>query len=158
MRPVVALRLMTRSVSCRVEQPSGAKPAVVYDVLLDVERWSDWMPTVSAASWERPGALDTGIGGIRRVSNAIFVTRDRVVDGARPHHHAYTADPPRFLPLKDFRGDVRIDESPSGCLIIWTVTFTPRISALAKPMQSTVRSTYTRIAAALANEAERTGS
>jgi hypothetical protein len=34
---------------------------------MDVERWSDWMPTVSAASWEERGDPDTGLGGIRRV-------------------------------------------------------------------------------------------
>ena len=44
---------MTGSLSCRVEQLSSTTPAVVYDVLMDIERWSDWMPTVSAASWER---------------------------------------------------------------------------------------------------------
>ena len=105
----------------RVEQPARAKPAVVYDVLMNVERWSAWMPTVSAASWERPGSPGTGTGGIRRVRAGILVTRDRIVDGARPHHHAYTASLPRFWPVRDFRGDVLIEERPKGCIITWTI-------------------------------------
>jgi hypothetical protein len=154
--PVVTLCVMAGSVSCRVEQLSSAKPEVVYDVLMDVERWPDWMPTVSTASWERKGALDTGQGGIRRVRSGITVAHDRIVDGSRPHHHAYTASLPRFWPLKDFRGDVRLEDHPEGCLIIWTVTCTSRIPGLRKSVQSTVDQTYTRIAAALAQEAEHT--
>ena len=152
--PVVALRNMTGSLSCRVEQLSSTKPAVVYDVLMDIERWSDWMPTVSAASWQR-GEPDTGLGGIRRVRTGISVTRDRVIGGMRPHHHAYASSLPRYWPLKDYQGDVRIDERLNGCLIIWTVTCASRIPGLGKRLQARVRSTYVRLAAALTQEAER---
>jgi hypothetical protein len=57
--------------------------------------------------------------------------------------------------MKDFRGDIRIEEHPNGSLIIWTVTCTSRIRRLERRLQSTVSSTYKRIAAALAEEAER---
>ena len=146
---------MANSVSCRVEKPSSAKPAAVYDVLMDVERWSDWIPTVSSASWERQGAPDTGQGGIRRVRTGLSVTRDLVTDGTRPHHHAYAASLPVYWPLKDYRGDVRIGESPNGSLIIWTVTCKPRIPGLGKAVSSRLGSVYLRLAAALAKEAER---
>src|SRR3981189_2557375 len=146
---------MAGSISSRVKQLSSAKPAVVYDVLLDVERRPERMPTVTAVSWERPGAPDRGIGGIRRVRSGITVAHDRVVDGSRPHHHIYTASLPRFWPLKDFRGEVRLQDHPEGCLIIWTVTCIARYPSLRKSAQSTVDSTYKRIAAAPAEEAER---
>jgi len=142
-------------VSCRVERLSSASPAVVYDVLMDVDRWSDWMPTVSAASWERHGEPETGRGGVRRIRNGITVTRDRVVGGMRPHHHAYTASLPRYWPLKDYRGDVHIEERPDGSLIIWTVTCESRIPGLGKSVQSGLCAVYARLAAALAQEAER---
>jgi hypothetical protein len=146
---------MAGGVSCRVEQLSSAKPAAVYDVLMDIERWSDWMPTVSAASWEQRGEPNTGLGGVRRVRSGITISRDRVVDGAQPHHHAYTASLPWLWPFKEFRGDIRIEEHPNGCLIVWIVTCKSRIRRLEKRLQSTVDATYTRIAAALAEEAER---
>jgi hypothetical protein len=145
---------MTRSVSCEVEQLSSAPPAVVYDVLMDIARWSDWMPGVSRASWERQGSPDTGKGGIRRVRAGLIVAHDHVVDGARPHHHAYTASLARFMPVKDFRGDVRIGDHPKGCLIVSTITCKSRIPGLEKRFQATNRSRYTRLAAALAREAE----
>lgn len=148
------MRAMSASVSCRVEQSSKAKPASVYDVLLDFESWSDWMPTVSAASWELRGAPDTGVGGIRRVRVGLSETHDRIVQGARPHHHAYEVTLPWYVPLKDYRGDVRIQDRPSGSLIVWTATCRSRIPGLHRLVRSNLHATYTRIVAALAEEAE----
>ena len=142
------------SFSCRIEQVSSAKPAEIYDLLMDVERWSDWMPTVSKASWERRGSPDTGLGGIRRVRSGPTVAHDTVIDGERPHHHAYAASLPRLWPLRDFQGDVRLEEHPNGCLIVWTISCRSPVPGYEKRLRSTVRSTYTRIAAALAHEAE----
>jgi Polyketide cyclase / dehydrase and lipid transport len=155
--PLVASTLRSGSVLCRVEQLSSAEPAALYDVLMDVERWSDRMPTVSAASWERQGAPDTGQGGVRRVRTGLSVTRDRVVDGARPHHHAYAASLPVYWPLKDYRGDIRIEERPTGSLIIWTVTCKSRIPGTRKATQSRLEAVYKRLAVALAREAECVG-
>ena len=148
---------MAGSVSVRVEQASTATPAAVYDVLMDVDRWAEWMPTVSAASWEQPGAPDTGLGGVRRVGKGFNAVHDVVVGGTRPNHHAYFASVPRFMPIKDYRGDVRIEASGNGSLIIWTVTCAPRIPGLSGIFKSRLQSVYRRIAAALAREAEHIG-
>jgi ribosome-associated toxin RatA of RatAB toxin-antitoxin module len=146
---------MTRSLSCRVEQMSSAKPAAVYDVLMDVERWSQFLPNVSAASWDRRGEPDTGRGGIRRMRIGHSVIRDKIVDGMRPHHHAYVASFPWYTPLKNYRGDIRIEDRPNGSCIVWTVTFAPRIPGLPKKlMKYRIGASYARLAAALAREAE----
>lgn len=58
---------------------------------------------------------------------------------------------------KDYRGDVRIEERESGSLIIWRVTCTPLIPGLRRLFRSRLNSVYTRLAAALAKEAERHG-
>ena len=146
---------MTGSASVRVEQASSATPEAVYGVLMDVDRWAEWMPTVSAASWERRGAPDTGLGGIRRVGKGFNVTRDRVVAGTRPTHHVYDASTARWMLVKDYRGDVSIEESENGSLITWTVTCTPRIAGLRGVFTSRLESVYARLAAALAQQAER---
>jgi polyketide cyclase/dehydrase/lipid transport protein len=146
---------MAESVSVRVEQASSAAPATVYDVLMDVDRWAEWMPTVSAASWEKHGAPDTGLGGVRRVGKGLNVTRDTVVGGTRPNHHGYVASTPRWMLIKDYRGGIRIEGSETGSLIIWTVTCTPRVPGLSRLFKSRLQSVYTRLAAALAQEAER---
>jgi Polyketide cyclase / dehydrase and lipid transport len=145
---------LTRTASVRVEHASSATPDVVYDVLMDVERWAQWMPTVSAASWEKRGAPDTGLGGIRRVGKGFNVTRDQIVAGTRPNHHAYAASTPWFMLIKDYRGDVGTEESVNGSLIVWTVMCTPRFRAIRRVFESRLQSVYTRLATALAREAE----
>ena len=145
---------MAGSASIRVEHQRCCA-GDVYDVLMDVDRWAQWMPTVSAASWEKHGAPDTGLGGIRRVGKGLNVTRDHVVAGTRPSHHAYAASTPPWMLIKDYRGDVRIEDSGIGSLIVWTVTCTPRIAGLSGVFESRLQSVYTRLAAALAREAER---
>ncbi|WP_197520645.1 SRPBCC family protein [Mycobacterium sp. E2479] len=147
---------MTGSLCCRVEHESRATPAAIYDLLMNVERWPQFLPNVSAASWERRGEPDTERGGIRLMRIGHSVIRDTVVDGTRPHHHAYVASFPWYTPLKDYRGDIRIEDRPSGSLIIWTVTFQPRIPGLPKNlMRARITASYTRLAAGLAREAER---
>ena len=58
------------------------------------------------------------------------VIHDRIVDGTRPHHHAYAAAFPWYVPLKDYRGDIRIEDRPNGSLIVWTASCTPRFPGL----------------------------
>jgi Polyketide cyclase / dehydrase and lipid transport len=152
---VVAFSIVAGSLSYQVEQLSSADPVVVYDVLMDVERWPDWMPTVSAASWERRGASETGEGGIRRVRMGGLIVREQIVSGARPHHQTYAALLPGFSPIKDIRSDIRIDARPNGCLITWAATFAARIPGLGIPVRFGMRSLIARVAAALAREAER---
>jgi hypothetical protein len=150
---VVIFRVMPTSVSIRVEQPSTATPASVYDVLMDLDRWSEFMPGVSAASWKVRGAPDTGVGGIRRMRLLLGVTHDHIVDGTRPHHQAYAAAFPWYVPFKDYRGDVRIEDRPNGSLIVWTVSCTSRIPGR-RNLNRSLQKSYARLAAALAQEAE----
>jgi hypothetical protein len=151
--PVVRFGSVNGSLSCRVEQLSSAKPEAIYDLLMDVDRWSEFMPTVSAASWERRGEPDTAKGGVRRMRIGLSDIRDLIVDGTRPHHHAYAASLPWYMLLKDYRGDIRIEEDPNGSRIVWTVTCVSRILPK-ESVKSRLEASYANLAAALAHEAE----
>lgn len=154
---MVALRSMTRSFSYRIEQPSTATPIAVFDTLIDVERWPDWVPSLVAASWERRGAPDTGEGGIRLTrSHMLGTLREEILAGTRPHLHSYKLLG-HALGINNYRAAVQIDERPNGCLITWTGTLSPRIPGLGKPLQIFARSHIKRLAAALAREAQRVG-
>jgi hypothetical protein len=120
---------------------------------MDLDRWSDFMPGVSAASWKVQGAPGTGVGGIRKMRLVLGVTHDHIVDGTRPHHHAYAAAFPWYVPLKDYRGDIRIEDRPNGSLIVWTVSYTSRIPGR-RHLNQSLQKSYGRLAAALAQEAE----
>jgi hypothetical protein len=137
----------------RIEQPCAAPQQVIYDVLLDVERWPDWMPGVRAATWERPGTTGTGVGGIRRFGMPGLTVREEIVDGEPPHHQSYILL--SGMPVKTYRADVYFDDRPSGSLITWEATFDSRIPGLGALVRVVARSGIAKTAAALAREAER---
>jgi len=84
----------------------------------------------------------------------VGVTRDHIVDASRPHHQAYVAAFPWFVPLRDYRGDIRIDDRPNGSLVAWAVSCTPRLPGF-RNLDRSLRKSYAGLAAALAHEAER---
>jgi hypothetical protein len=146
---------MARSCSYRVQQLSTAHPAAVYDALMDIEHWPNFMPTVSAAVWEQRGAPDTAEGGIRCVRMGVLTVREQIVGGTRPHHQTYKMLSSSGIPaIQDYRADIRIDERTNGSLITWTGTFASRVPGLGKPLQLLIRALIARSAAALARQAE----
>ncbi|MCV7301784.1 SRPBCC family protein [Mycobacterium barrassiae] len=147
---------MPARVSIAVEQSTSATPVSVYGALMDLDRWPEFMPGISAASWEVSGEPDTAVGGIRRMRIGRGVTRDRILAGTKPHHHAYAAELPWYqaMLIKDYRGDIRIEDRPDGSLIIWTASCTPRLPGI-RNLSHTLRQSYSELAAALVEEAER---
>ena len=69
------------------------------------------------------------------MGKGLNVTRDHIVAGSRPN--------------------ICIEDSGPGSHIVWTVACTPRIAGLSGVFESRLQSVYTRLAAALAQEAER---
>jgi Polyketide cyclase / dehydrase and lipid transport len=100
--------------SCQVKHLTSAKPATVYDLLMDVEHWSDWMPTVTAATWEQPGDPDTGLGvsGGYATGSASHATRspaerDRITTPTRQRF-------PVTFPSRTTRVTSVLNSSPTG--------------------------------------------
>jgi hypothetical protein len=137
----------------RIEQTSGASPQQLYDVLLDVERWPDWMRGVRRAEWEKQGAPGSGVGGVRRFGAPGLSIREEVLAGQPPGRHSYTIL--SGMPVKNHRGDVRIDDRPGGSQITWDVSFDSRIPLLGSLLRRMLESTIANGASALAVEAER---
>ena len=104
---------MANSVSCRVRsrRVRNPQPSMTYSWMLSGGQigYRRYLPHHGSGR-ERPTQDRVVSGGFVRVS----VTHDLVTDGTRPHHHAYAASLPVYWPLKDYQGDVRIEESRMG--------------------------------------------
>jgi Polyketide cyclase / dehydrase and lipid transport len=149
---------MAKSCSFRVERPSGATPQAVYDTLVDVDHWTEWVPSLIEGSWERSGAPDSGVGGVRKTRSRLLgmmvELREEILDGSRPHLHSYNVlSPPRAF--NDYKATVVIEPRPDGCVIVWSGTFTCLVSGLGRLLQAAIRWHIGRLAAALAQAAER---
>ncbi|OBH82902.1 SRPBCC family protein [Mycobacterium sp. E2989] len=139
--------------SCRVERPCTAPAEVVYDLLIDVDRWPDWLPGTRSADWDDPGGAGTREDAIRRVVVSGLTMREKVLVADRPHHHAYTIL--SGIPVADHRADVDIRDKPGGSLIVWRATFRSRIPLAGPLVWVLLRMSMPRMAAALAEGAER---
>lgn len=139
--------------SIRLEQACTAPPDVVYDLLIDVERWPEWLPGTRSAGWEDPGTPGTREGAIRRVVVSGLTMREKVLVADRPHHHAYSIL--SGIPVADHRADVHIHERPGGSLIVWQAAFGSRIPLAGPLIWAMLRMSMPRMAAALARGAER---
>lgn len=143
--------------SFRVEKPSNATPDAVYDTLVDVENWTRWMPSLVDGSWERRGAPETGVGGVRKTRSRLLGVRvdlrEEILGGSRPHFHSYNLLSPA-PGITNYEATVRIEARPDGCLIAWSGTFTSLVPGLGRLVQAAIRSHIARLATALAQAAE----
>lgn len=136
----------------RFERASAAPAEVVYDVLIDVERWPDWLSGARSASWEKSDISGTRVGAVRRIAVSGLTMREEILVDDRPHHHAY-----RILsgiPVTDHRADVRIHGQAGGSRIDWRATFRSRIPFAGPLLWLLLRASMPRMAADLARAAE----
>ncbi|WP_096289037.1 SRPBCC family protein [Mycobacterium ahvazicum] len=138
--------------SCRFERACAAPVHDVYDLLIDVARWPEWLPGVRAAGWEDPGPASSREGAIRRITVSGLVMRETILIANRPHHHAYTIV--SGIPVIDHRADVRISATPSGSRIVWEATFRSRIPFAGPLIWAMLRVSMPQMVTALARGAE----
>jgi carbon monoxide dehydrogenase subunit G len=135
------------------EKACVAPPQEVFDLLVNVERWPDWLTAVKSATWEDPGDPGTHHGAIRRIVVSGLTMRERVLVADRPHHHAYTIL--SGIPVADHRADVRILGHGEGSLIVWQAAFAPKRPPLGPLIWLMLRVSMPRMVADLVNGAER---
>jgi Polyketide cyclase / dehydrase and lipid transport len=137
----------------RFQRACAAPAEAVYDLLIDVERWPDWLSGVRSAVWEKVGTRGIREGAIRRIVVNGLTMREKILIDDGPHHHAYRIV--SGIPVIDHRADVHIHDAPGGSLIVWRATFRSRIPVAGPLIWVMLRATMPRMAAALAKGAER---
>ncbi|SPM27083.1 SRPBCC family protein [Mycobacterium terramassiliense] len=142
--------------SIRLERACAAPPALVYDILIDVERWPEWLSGARSAGWEKSDTSGTRVGAIRRIVVSGLIMREEILVDDRPHHHAYRIV--SGIPVTDHRADVHIREQAGGSLIVWRARFRSRIPLAGPLMWLLLRASMPRMAADLARGAERRAS
>ena len=103
------------------EVPCSATAETAFDVLRDSAGWPSWS-AARHASLEREGSpTPDGVGAIRRFRTGPFGSREEVVAFDPPTHFAYLLL--EGIPVRDYRADVTITPTQSGCTIAWHSTF-----------------------------------
>ena len=111
----------------RVVRFTSVAPQSLYDRLVDVPAWSQWAPMVNRSELIREGAVDRlGAGAIRRmhVLGGFLKVDEEILEATSPSFQRYTV---RGLPVTDFVGEVRLDDTSGRTQIMWTGRFRPRV-------------------------------
>ena len=138
-----------------IERTVQAPIGIVFAKLTDHTAYAS-MTWLRGSTLEREGSPPpNGVGAIRVLSVAGPPLRDEITAYEPPHHFAYKllSGP---LPVRDYVGDVRLDDAGGATRIAYHVTVTPR--PLVQPiLRAVMKRAIGQIVEGIAKAAEREG-
>lgn len=137
-----------------VHRSSSAEAAVLFTLLSDGARWSQWAyPLV----WRSLRITDGdpapgGVGAIRAITLGPLRLREQTTVHEQDTRQVYVPLSP--LPIRECRAEVRFRPSEHGTLVSWGATFTERVPGTGALLRPAVRAVLTRLAGYLVRAAE----
>ncbi len=108
-----------------VERRIAAPAARIWDVLIDHEGMTRWMP-VREVVRRRPGTADpNGVGAVRTIRGGGLVLEERVTESKPPERMVYELT--AGAPIRDHRGEVTLVADANETRVRWSVRFRPLI-------------------------------
>jgi len=113
------------SVSATAQSTASAEQ--VFALLAAGQTWPEWTPIKSFAL-ESPGADGAeGVGAIRQWNSGLMANREQVVQIIEPTKFAYTLLSSKLVAVKDYRADVDVTPTDTGCTVTWSAVFRPKL-------------------------------
>ena len=110
--------------SYEVSGSTGAAIETVWTLVAEAERWKEWS-FLTRSSLLHEGSPDPdGVGALRRFAVGRTGSEEEVVVFDPPTHLAYEAR--RGLPVRYYRGDVRLRREGAGTAITWSGVLEPK--------------------------------
>ena len=106
---------------------STASAETVFAILAKGETWPQWTP-IKTFALHTPG-VDGGesVGAIRQWNSGLMMNLEQIVEMNSPTKFAYTLNESKLVAVKDYRADVDITPTASGCTVMWTSVFRPKL-------------------------------
>lgn len=99
----------------------AADPAVVWKIVSDHERMSEWTPARRVVL-ENPGSPDrNGVGAVRALHMFGPVVRERITEFNPPTRLSYTLV--SGLPFREYRGRITIEPAETGSVMTTEISF-----------------------------------
>ena len=136
-----------------VERVSSASPAEVFALVAAGDRWQEWAgPLVPRSSWAVPGEPEGGVGAVRRLGIAPFVSLEQVTEWVPGERLSYEVV--SKAPFRDYRSTVELSpREDGGTLIRWSSAFEPVVPGTGRLLLWFLRATVTSFATHLARRA-----
>ncbi len=106
---------------------STASAEAVFAVLASGETWPQWTP-IKTYALHTPGA-DGGesVGAIRQWNSGIMMNLEQIVEMTAPTKFAYTLNESKLVKVKDYRADIVVTPTATGCTVTWNTQFRPKL-------------------------------
>ena len=135
-----------------VTAETAAPVAVVWPLLAEARRWSEWS-FLTSTGLERDGAPDPdGVGAVRRFTRFGVGSREEVVAWDPPTHLAY-----RILsgfPVRNYRSDITLEPHEGGTRIRWSGSFDPKWPGTGRLLAAVLAVMMQRFASSVAHYAD----
>jgi uncharacterized protein YndB with AHSA1/START domain len=107
-----------------VERVSASPPERVFALLSAGDRWQEWAgPMVPRSRWAVPGDPEGGVGAVRRLGFAPFVSLERITEHQPPTRLSYEVV--SRAPFRRYRSTVTLAPEGGGTRIRWSSSFEP---------------------------------
>ena len=99
---------------------STASAETVFAVLANGETWPQWTP-IKTYALHTPG-VDGGesVGAIRQWNSGVMMNLEQIVEMQAPTKFAYTLNESKLVKVKDYRADVDVTPTDTGCTVTWS--------------------------------------
>jgi uncharacterized protein YndB with AHSA1/START domain len=137
--------------SVEAEAVSQAAPDIVWPLVADAERYSQWGPWRASgySSTGDPGA--GGAGAVRWMQYGHTRTIERVLAADRPRRLVYTVV--KGIPVRNYRAEVTLTPAGDGTHIRWSATWDRTLGG--RIVHRSLRTFYPRMMAQLIGAADR---
>ena len=135
-----------------VERVSTAPPERVFALLEAGDRWQEWAgPLVPRSRWHTAGDPIGGVGAVRRLGVAPFVSLERITGREPPYRLSYEVV--SKAPFRNYRSTVTLTPEGAGTRIRWESTFEPVVPGTGALLRAFLKATLTSFATHLARRA-----
>lgn len=106
---------------------STASPEAVFAALADGSTWPHWS-AIKTFTLQTPGADGgEGVGAVRRWNSGLMTTIEQVVEVEAPTKFGYTLLESKLVLVRDYRADVLVTPTATGCTVQWSSVFRPKV-------------------------------
>jgi len=115
-------------ISVSATASSTASAEQVYALLIDGQTWPQWS-AIKSFVLETPSVDGCeGVGAVRRWNSGLMATREEIVELREPTKFAYILLSSRLVAVRDYRADVDITPTVTGCTVVWSAVFRPKLA------------------------------
>ncbi len=120
----MASKLITVSATAQ----STASPEAVFALLAAGETWPRWAP-IKTYALHTPGVNGgESVGAIRQWNSGLMMNLEQIVELQAPTKFAYTLNQSKIVGVKNYRADVDIVATTTGCTVTWSSVFYPKVA------------------------------